>query len=76
MQFFCREMFDKASLKLGLDKAVLHNINKGGAEGGIGDIGPAGFSKEEVTVAWLMLFLCKVHARILSYLGLMYKIYT
>ena len=51
-----REMFDKASLKLGLDKAVLHNINRGG--GTAGEIGPAGFSKEEVRTPHFPIIVC------------------
>lgn len=31
-----REMFDKASLKLGLDKAVLQDINRKGSTNGVG----------------------------------------
>jgi len=31
-----REMFDKASLKLGLDKAVLQDINRKGGTNGVG----------------------------------------
>lgn len=32
-----REMFDKASLKLGLDKAVLQDINRKGSLNGVKD---------------------------------------
>lgn len=32
-----REMFDKASLKLGLDKAVLQDINRKGSLNGVTD---------------------------------------
>lgn len=41
-----REMFDKASLKLGLDKAVLQDINRKGSTNGVGwllgGVGPSG----------------------------------
>lgn len=33
-----REMFDKASLKLGLDKAVLQDINRKGSTNGVGSL--------------------------------------
>lgn len=36
-----REMFDKASLKLGLDKAVLQDINRKGSTNGVSMIVPA-----------------------------------
>lgn len=36
-----REMFDKASLKLGLDKAVLQDINRKGSTNGVSMTGPA-----------------------------------
>lgn len=36
-----REMFDKASLKLGLDKAVLQDINRKGSTNGVSMMVPA-----------------------------------
>lgn len=36
-----REMFDKASLKLGLDKAVLQDINRKGSTNGVSITTPA-----------------------------------
>lgn len=42
-----REMFDKASLKLGLDKAVLQDINRKGSTNGVSMLVPAFEPREE-----------------------------
>ena len=44
-----REMFDKASLKLGLDKAVLQDINRKGSLNGVRDC---------AITAWSQICLC------------------
>ena len=36
-----REMFDKASLKLGLDKAILQDINRKGSTNGVSTLYPS-----------------------------------
>ena len=40
-----REMFDKASLKLGLDKAVLQDINRKGSTNGVGWLSEGGWAR-------------------------------
>lgn len=46
-----REMFDKASLKLGLDKAVLQDINRKGSTNGVSMTVPA-LELEYVSHSW------------------------
>lgn len=50
-----REMFDKASLKLGLDKAVLQDINRKGGNNGVREP----HSSQELRTCSYLLFLSK-----------------
>lgn len=53
-----REMFDKASLKLGLDKAVLQDINRKGSLNGV--TGPPVYQYSPVLLHWVSQWVVKL----------------
>lgn len=53
-----REMFDKASLKLGLDKAVLQDINRKGSLNGV--TSPPVYQCSPVLLDWVSQWVVKL----------------